>query len=234
MLYAYMDESGHESKLCVLGGFVGSESQWDACVSDWRQALKPRQHIHMTDLRWNSKPRRVAQLLSKLGPIPRQHGLMPVIGIVHRLIYDATAGRNEALVASFSPWFFAFRKVVIGLRAWVPKNHNIKLIFERQDKFSPVILEIWNRLKLIDPTLNEKFSGIEFVEKGITQLEPADYLAFQYREFFTDKTKPSQKAKMGMSIMEDDVIGGEYTMQEMKDYSRYIATNVLLSALHSK
>jgi hypothetical protein len=82
---AYLDESGHEgTSHVVIVGFLGSDEQWTACAQLWKRALAPRQSLHMSALRWQSKRNnRVRDLLERLGPIPHTCGLVPVFGMVN-------------------------------------------------------------------------------------------------------------------------------------------------------
>src|SRR5690349_4944011 len=79
MLTAYLDESGHESKNWMfLAGFLGNEEQWRDFVPKWQAGLGPqRKCLHMTELRWNRE--RTQTLLRKLGPIPEQCKLEPMM-----------------------------------------------------------------------------------------------------------------------------------------------------------
>ncbi len=58
------------------------------------------------------------------------------------------------------------------------------------------------------------------------------HLAFQFREYYTNKDNLSVKARLGLSIMGDlattRVIGGEYTTEELAAYSKKLATDTLI------
>src|SRR6266404_4490288 len=80
MFTAYIDESGQELKRgwTFLAGFLGDEARWADFDEKWRIGLgSQRKSLHMSDLRWNyDKTRR---LLARLGPIPQECKLDPVM-----------------------------------------------------------------------------------------------------------------------------------------------------------
>ncbi len=117
MLHAYIDESGHEGgPLCVIAGFVGSEAQWAGFEPAWKVALGQRAHLHTTELRWGPKWHvRTGKVLRSLGPIPHEHGLTPIMGMVARQIYEQTAALNVA-IAPLPLGFWHFAKQSLGSR----------------------------------------------------------------------------------------------------------------------
>ncbi len=83
MMRAYIDESGHEGKgWTFLAGYLGNEDQWKEFVPKWREGLGPRRKsLHLTGLRWNgSHQHRTQNLLARLGPIPEECNLIPILG----------------------------------------------------------------------------------------------------------------------------------------------------------
>lgn len=80
LMTAYFDESGvHEGDhYCVVAGFFGNDAQWSALAASWIPAIKPRLNLHMTKLRWNQHPERIAPMLARVGPIPGKFNLTPV------------------------------------------------------------------------------------------------------------------------------------------------------------
>src|SRR6266481_3768000 len=88
MLTAYLDESGHETKdWMFVAGFLGKENQWKELVPSWKEALGPqRKNLHMSDLRWNKQATK--DLLSRLGPIPYECKLQPVLAGVRMRDYE--------------------------------------------------------------------------------------------------------------------------------------------------
>jgi hypothetical protein len=239
MLHAYMDESGWESgPLCVVAGFVGSEQQWSGVESDWIGILAKwhRKSLHMNRLRWGGKwMGRTGKLLSALGPIPHNHNLRPIMGMIDRSAFDTHMQLDHAGV--ISPLFMSFRMVLMHLAVWMAQpymaNETLKISFERQDKVSPAILNTWGLLLKNHKKLTNRIVGLDFIEKGNTCcLEPADYLAFEYREYFSNKANPSEKAKLGLSIMGDlekpNLIGGEYKIEELIAMRRDLNTRYLI------
>jgi hypothetical protein len=233
MLYAYLDESGiHEGPACVVCGFLGTDTQWKAFESDWKLGLGQRAHLHMTELRWN-RTERVGPLLSRLGPIPYKHGLTPIVSVVHRDLYERNFDGDFAKI--ITPLFLSFRKAAIGIGSWIEKhqpNETVKIVMERQDRLSPIVMDVWATLQRTDSIALKWFKEIGFIEKGESCCtEVADYLAFEAREYASSGKGNSQKAQLGISILGNlktgRGIGGSHSQGELAQIARNIRTEML-------
>jgi hypothetical protein len=229
MLRAYLDESGHTGgPVCVIAGFIGTDEQWRSFERDWKAGLtiSQRRHLHMSDLNWNRPITR--RLLAQLGPIPHEHNLIPVLGIVPRGLYDKLVMPTFKIVP-VKPWILAFRKVFLAIAQGIASGETVNIIFELQEEYRPFVDMVYEMIRHHNEQLGQdRLLGINFVPKESAYgTEAADYLAFQYREFLTDRN--SKKAQWGLSIMGDDSgVGGIYDEQELQKYVRDAATNYVI------
>lgn len=229
MLHAYLDESEYQGPICVVAGFVGSDNQWEALGNDWKKALSPKKHLHVSQLRWNPRyfPRNT-KLLDRLGPIPYLHGLTPLAGIISLETWKSASLRNET-IGTFDLWLLAFRKIFLGLSQWLPENETVSIHFENHGKFAPIIHQMWESVKRSGMADN-RFVNFGFIEKNVCSfLEPADFLASQLKEYLRDPK--SGRAACGLSIMKDgeNCYGGQWSVDELLSHSRHVATELLIS-----
>jgi hypothetical protein len=205
VLTAYFDESGtHEGDhLCVVAGFVGTEDQWKRFIPDWEKSLRPKKHLHMTDLRWNSGKQRIAKLLQRLGPIPDRNNLNRVAGGVWQKDYrELVKGRVQSIFVH--PYVCAALLCVNGALECLDSSDRIAFVFEYHERYKPCLDALYEVVFKFDP----RISGIAMLRKCESIcFEPSDYLAFQIREWMTDKESP--KAKLGMSILGSGDVGGD-------------------------
>jgi hypothetical protein len=91
-----------------IAGHVGDDKQWRLFAEKWRFAMGRRNHLHMSELRWNHQ--RTKELLDRLGVIPAECGLTRVLGGVKASDFmDLVQGEREA--RALKGYYFA-------LRAW--------------------------------------------------------------------------------------------------------------------
>jgi hypothetical protein len=193
MLTAYIDESGHESRgWMFLAGFLGREDQWQEFVPKWKAALGKRKFLHMKDLRW--KKQRTKQLLARLGPIPFECNLKPMVGGVQFKDYeDLVSGTPDAKL--LKGYMACLSPMIIQTLRGIPEDERLELVFEEQKQYEPfvnIVLSLggipdhsWTRTKEGTP----KLARWSFVPKGSTlRSDPADYLAYALRELHTDPT----------------------------------------------
>jgi hypothetical protein len=199
---AYIDESGHEGKNWVfLGGFLGSEEQWTEFVPKWEKGLGPqRPFLHMNRLRWKKESTR--QLLERLGPIPDECGLIPVVGGVKRQDYeDLVSGTPEAKL--LKGYVACIPPMVIQILRYIPKDERLELVFEDQHEYQP-FAHLALKMGVLHATINQswavttdgrpKLAKWRFVPKGSTiRLDPADYFAFALREAYTNPNSKKRK-----------------------------------------
>lgn len=223
MLRVYFDESGHHGgRFCVVAGFIGNEDQWTEFEKSWLVALAPRKHLHMNGLRW-TKPR-TARLLARLGPVPHKHGLMPVVGVVTHSAYAAAIAPTMPFL---KPWLLCVGMCARDILRWLPPYETIKFVFEQQTEYERHVQMLYSAMLALGAT-EPRFVGLEFVRKQATYCtEPADYLAFQWREFCANKD--SHKATLGLSIMGNEntrMLGDIWTRDELRGFADQVAAKM--------
>lgn len=221
---AYLDESGHEGNgYVVIAGFMGDDDQWTACAQLWKGALLPRQSLHMSELRWQSKRnKRVRELLARLGPIPYLCGLVPVFGGVNvsdysdLLLGPLTRRINKGYMLSL---YTLVPYALSGLRG----EERLKIVLEANDQYAamtPIVTLICdafakglNNPIFTTPSGLPRLAGVEFVSKSSTVLtQPADYLAFSLLQQLRDHK--SQKARWSTPILGDGRGYGNFMSRE--------------------
>jgi hypothetical protein len=219
MLTAYFDESGiHKGDhLCIVAGFVGNDAQWGAVIHDWIEALKPRPNLHMRKLRWNQHPKRIKELLARLGPIPYRYNLTPVYcGIRQRDYEELMKGKlREKFTTPYMTCAQTCMAITLGE---VAGSEDVLFVFERQRVSESAMENLRSFVfKLIG--VDSRVQDINFsTAKKTVCLDLADYLAFQVREW---KLNPnSAKAQMGMPILQGTPHGGVYTREQVKQKTR--------------
>jgi hypothetical protein len=201
MLMAYFDESGvhHGEHLCVVAGFIGGEDEWLAFANEWVQAIRPRKNLHMRNLRWKNVGR-VGPLLERLGPIPFRHHLQPIYAGVWWSDYDAVA-KDRVRESITNPWILAAEACMIYALKNTPRHEKLSVIFDLPaQKYRDEIGRLFDvvfRMGRWDRRLSQ---APNFRPQNETvAIDPADYLAFQVREYYADPKSP--QAKLGMPIM---------------------------------
>lgn len=207
MLTAYLDESGHETKDWVfLAGFLGAEADWEEFIPKWKLALGQRKSLHMNDLRW--KHDRTRRLLDRLGTIPEEAGLVPVLGGARFADYEdlVTGTHEEKTLKGYMSCLFS---LVMSILMAVPNDQRVTLIFEEQRQYQP-FADLALRI-FADPVLGPQSCNLTiegkpklahwgFVPKGSTIMtDPADYFAFALREHHTNNE--SKKARWCAPIL---------------------------------
>jgi hypothetical protein len=196
MITAYLDESGHETKEWMfVAGFLGEEDQWKELVRLWKRALGPqRKNLHMADLRWAGH--RTKNLLSRLGPIPYECNLQPVLaGVMAKDYEDLIDGTPaERLLKGY---LVCIIPLVIQVLRSIPQNERLELVFEQQREYEPYAHRALASLTDLTVFQQQYFQTDEglpklakwsFVPKSSTvQTEPADYFCFALRHLYKDK-----------------------------------------------
>jgi Protein of unknown function (DUF3800) len=222
MLTVYLDESGQESpEHVVIAGFVGTDEQWKSFIPDWQAALGPqRQSLHMCELRWN-KPR-IEGLLARLGPIPRKHGLIPVVGAVRVSDYSDML-TNDAQAILMSGYNLALYPVLIDVLQSFPETERIKWVFEEQPDHEVRARSTIEKFTAFQ--CQQRLSGIEFAPKHSTILtQPADYLAYATIQRLRDPD--SKRAKWCSPILQGDKRLGKIVDREtIRSIANFVVSN---------
>lgn len=184
MLTAYIDESGYGDKdVIVLGGFIGTDDQWDQCRQEWTAALGKRQSLHMKALRWGNTSR-IKTLLDRLGSIPHHCGLMPVWASIRVFDYsdlmdDSTFGRLLQ-----HGYFICAQYLGLKMLEYAQmQNETIMIYFEHNDHFAPLlppVIVFYGKLfQFITTDGRPCVAGAEMIKKKDSVLtQPADYLCY--------------------------------------------------------
>lgn len=186
MLYAYLDESGQEQKdWMVVAGFLGNENQWKRYGPLWSEAISPRLHLHMADLRFRGN--RHKQLLERAGAVPNQCGLIGLMGTVRFADYeDLVVGRPDEKL--FNGYIACCSGLITNALRGIPSHERLELVFEEQHQYG-WMLDIAIRALLAsgaetNPEMfmrdgTPRLAKWSFVPKGSTSLlEVADYFAY--------------------------------------------------------
>jgi len=220
---AYIDESGHEAKNWMfLAGYLGNEDQWKRFEIAWKIGLGPqRKSLHVHDLRWNHH--RTKSLLERLGPIPEECGLIPILSGLRFSDYEdlVSGGPAEKLLKG---WLASLQPLILQMLRVVPNDERVEVVFEEQREYQPYanlaftsFLAVpdhpWKRTKDGRP----KIAKWSFVPKGSTiRTDPADYLAFALRELWTDQH--SKKTGWCRPILKSGAgVGKIFKRQEIRD-----------------
>ena len=213
MLTAYLDESGtHERKgLCVVAGYIGNDAQWSAFAADWIPALqRPHRNLHMRNFKW--KHPKAAEILTRLGPIPDRYNLQRVIGGLWMSDYRAIV-EGKLRKKFTTPFMWSAQLCIAVTMNHISKDDEILFVFDRNEGSESAFEILRNH---VFATNEPRIKDIVLMsQKQTVCLDPADFLAFQVREFKTFGN--SYKAKLGMSILGDgNVIGHIYTADELR------------------
>lgn len=215
MLTAYFDESGiHKGDhLCVVAGFVGNDSQWSAFIHDWIGALKPRLNLHMRKLRWKQHPDRVAPLLARLGPIPYRYNLTPVYCGMRQRDYEQLM-KGKLREKFTTPYMNCAQTCMALVLEEIAGSEDVLFVFERQ-RVNQSAMDNLKSFVFGWMGVDKRVQDITFsTAKKTVCLDPADFLAYQLREWKLNSD--SVKAKMGMSILQGDPHGGVLTREQIK------------------
>jgi hypothetical protein len=225
VLTAYLDESGQESNSYVfIAGFLGNDEQWRRCATEWKVGLGGRKGLHMKRLRWGQP--RTERLLQRLGPIPHQCGLEPLLGGVRVSDYeDLIKGTiDEQLMAGY---ISALYPLVIQTLRWIPSHERVEFIFEAQDRYEQranlVLSDIANNQRGSEFLTSDgisKLANWRFVPKDSTIFtQPADYFAYAVTQIYRDKK--SEKSRLCMPICPDGdkstAIGSVMSRKQVRD-----------------
>lgn len=191
---------------------MGTQQQWNRLVPLWTEALRQKPALHMKSLRWKKDHTR--ELLARLGPIPNQCELTPVLGGVRVKDYEdliaGTPARKllKGYVACIYP-------LVINILRHISSSERLEIVFEQQREYQPytecalaAIVSLRNQRPQWFLTADglPKLAKWRFVPKNSTILtQPADYFFYALRHLYQDKS--SKKTKWCRPILESG--GGE-------------------------
>jgi hypothetical protein len=191
MFTAYIDESGHELKRgwTFLAGFLGDEGRWADFVPKWRKGLGPqRKLLHMHELRWNLD--RTRRLLDRLGPIPEQCKLVPVMAGVWLDDYEDLLSDGSEFNKELGAYLTCVHTLAIQVLRVIPDDERLEIVFEEQRQYEPLANRILASAADLGPRTSDgipKLAKWSFVPKGSTIMtDPSDYFAFALAQIWTD------------------------------------------------
>jgi hypothetical protein len=185
---------------------MGDDAAWQTFVSLWTKAIGPqRTHLHMKDLRFTKIS--TQKLLAKVGPIPKQCGLIPIFASIRFSDYSdlLTMEKDKRI---HSAYMMCCRAAAVFAMRRTPKNDRVEIVFERQDRYGCIAEQEFDRLSktkehselLMEDGETSKLANWRFVNKEETVMcEPADY--FAYAMLQQARNKNSVKAQWTRSIL---------------------------------
>lgn len=222
MLTAYVDESGQEGQEeVIISGYLGNDKAWERIVPMWKDAIKPRNTLHMKKVRWASP--RAKGLLERIGPIPDLCGLTRILGGVRVSDYADLFHPMlvERLVAGYAVALFP---LVIGVLNWIPKDEKLHIVFEQQTTFAErreeILRVISHQTQFKMPDGTSRLAAWSSKPKE-TLLEPADALAYTALQKMRDPS--SERYKVCSPMMGDGtVVGGFMPKDFVRDMFQFI------------
>lgn len=199
-----------------VAGFMGRENQWKEYVRLWRDALRPRTSIHVSELRLNSRqaPKRYGRILEELAQIPGKCGLIPVFGSISRNDYAAMVQGTELQVL-MEGYALAILALMDAVEPTL-RGERIKVLCESREVYAAIqarAMEHWSKTH----RTAEGWSVLAewgSIPKG-TLTEAADYLCYALHQRHADSN--SQKARLTAPILSRDLIG-HHTGKAEVDY----------------
>jgi hypothetical protein len=197
ILQAYVDESGtrNQDACLVLAGFISPAEEWAAFSDEWQACLDSSPSLRYFKMREaannpsgafkNWKRDAVEKKVHDLVDIIKRHAKVAIHCTTPIQAFDEILGKN--LGGSFTnPYIHNFSAVMtgIGWEAIDQKADKLDLIFDEQDKYSPLIKNIYHLLKdRFDPKLS-KILPVEPMFKSdmdFLPIQAADMLAWLFR-----------------------------------------------------
>lgn len=223
MLSLYLDESLHgPTGMYIVAGFIGRESQWKEFCTRWRIELAPRPSLHMAGLRLGTAnaPKRLGEMLARLGKIPRDCGLVPIAGSVCRNDY-LNRVLGTALEILMEGYVLAVIALLDELGARLPTGERVKVFFEEQHAHAEQLrraMHFWKTRHRV-PSGWSVIAEWGVLRKG-TRLEAADYLCYALQQENIDPT--SQKATLTAPILADPCIRNHNSGANLNGWLDYI------------
>jgi hypothetical protein len=220
LLKAYLDESRHsEGPKCVIAGWLGYDEQWKEFEKDWIKTLAPKRSLHMRELRWNSKPRRLKALLDRMGPIPDKHGLIRVAGgMKHQDYREVVAGTLSE--RALSPYMGCVQLCLRAMLDEIPRRHQLHVYLEQQEEYAHLVA-IFNQVVIEQQKTDTRVTGLTLLQKDASVcFQAADYLAFHMSTKAIDPDDP--KAVLTRPIYGPG-IGFNYTRAMLEKHVAQVA-----------
>ena len=169
----------------------------------------------MSSLRWNQQPKRVANLLEKLGPIPERHNLKPVSVGMWRRDYEATM-KGKIREKFANPYMLCAQSCMSTVLSNLVGADEVLFIFDRQHVHKAAMNSLRDVVfQLVG--VDSRVKDVHFIPSKTTVcIDPADYLAYMVREHAMDAD--SARFKMGKSILgTKGGHGGIFNRQQLEE-----------------
>lgn len=231
MLVGYFDETGlsRKEQLCVVAGFVGNEAQWGAFASEWIPALgHHRKNLHMRKLRWNGRYIKISSDLKRLAPIAHKYNLTPVaIGVWHKDYDNFMRARIRDELTN--PYIMcALMAIGAVVEEVLSPDDEVMFIFDRQEGTRAAMMDFIHKVVFQIAKLDSRVKDIDFRPHETTVcLDPADYLAFAYRENRIHKT--GKKAIASAPILDcENGHGGVVHREQVRGMAEYLVSRGII------
>jgi hypothetical protein len=204
MLTMYIDETiDKKSGICIVAGYLGKRKHWAALVDAWRVAISPHTSMHLNTMRLGSPsaPRRHGDLLKRLGAIPKECGLRPIVGSACEKDYRELVSGTVAEVI-LEGYVVAILAMLDKVKLHLPPDERVEIYFEQQQGFATQAERAmihWNSIPHHRTSSDKPIvASWAFIEKSI-RTEPSDYLCYALYQRDLDRT--SQKAILTAPIL---------------------------------
>jgi hypothetical protein len=203
ILQAYVDESGsrNQDACLVLAGFVSPAEEWTAFSDEWQACLNSPPLLRYFKMREaannpsgafkNWKRDAVHDKVRTLVEIIKRHAKTAIHCTTPIRLFDAIVGKD--LAGPFTnPYIHSFSAILarIGLEAIDQKAEELELIFDEQDKYAPLIKNVYPIVKeKFDPDLRNILPSELAFKSDLMSLpiQASDLLAWLFRRAWNGK-----------------------------------------------
>lgn len=202
MLTLRIDESVDDATgMCIVAGLLGDKDSWKKYVRSWRESLRPRTSLHVSELRLNSPraPKRYGDLLNRLGPIPKQCGLRAFSGSICKGDYLPRVS-GTALEVLMEGYALAILALMDEVGRHLLEGERVQVFFEERIAYAVLrdrAMSLWRKLHKT-PSGWSVLAQWGVIPKG-TLTEASDYLCYAIQQREIDPK--SQKAILTAPIL---------------------------------
>jgi len=196
-LYAYFDQSGHESEHAVvaLSGFVDGLERWRQFQDNWCQLLRSYELPSFRTV----QALRYSQPYGKMekgDAEKRTEDILPFVRTIRdslqlgiTVAVDISAYRLAPSIIhqSFGDRadYFAFYEAIVRILRYfaIPRTHELALIYDEEDGQAARFYQMLRKMKLAAPEIKQRVTSICFCnDVAFPPLQAADLLAYFSRK----------------------------------------------------
>jgi hypothetical protein len=186
-LKVFIDESGKDGPVFVMGGFIARAEQWAAFNEEWQAILEspPRTDaFHMAQAKWAGQDSK----LPKLVEVIKRHAITGIAVTVFNEDY-AKAFKGKIASRMDRPYFVIFYWIIVSACFWQLENNldeKMDFVFDEQDDMAPFIQSILGSLISEGPPEIKSRVGVLPVyanDRHVLPLQAADILCWCLRRF---------------------------------------------------